>query len=59
MLNYYFVIHSTVTFFILIRLYSIIKKLKNNKMRTFNNNQITQKLSETKSYTWNARRRFK
>jgi len=28
-------------------------------MRTLNNNQITQKLSSTKTFTWNSKRRFK
>ncbi len=28
-------------------------------MRTLNNNQITQKLSTTKAFSWNAKRRFK
>ena len=38
------------------------KKISINKttvMRTLNNNQITQKLSSTKAFTWNAKRRFK
>jgi len=39
--------------------YIIETKNKNNKMRTFKNNQITQKLSESRTYSWNSKRRFK
>jgi len=28
-------------------------------MRTLNNNQITHKLSTSKAFTWNSKRRFK
>ena len=57
MLIYYFVLHSTVTNYKYVRLYNITVKLK--KMRTLNNNQISQKLSTTKTYNWNTKRRFR
>jgi hypothetical protein len=57
MLTYYFVLHSTVTNYKYVRLYNITTKLK--KMRTLNNNQISQKLSTTKTYNWNTKRRFR
>ena len=52
---------STVTFLFLSRLSNITikQKIKTTIMRTLNNNQITQKLSTTKTFTWNAKRRFK
>ena len=54
--------HSTVTFLFRCRL-SSIDKTKNNKiietMRTLNSNQITEKLSTTKAYAWNLKRRYR
>ena len=35
------------------------QSIKPTIMRTLNNNQITQKLSATKTFAWNAKRRFK
>ena len=58
MLNYYFVIHSTVTFFILLRLLST-NQLKIIKMKTLNNNQILGNVETSKSSTWNSKRRFR
>ena len=58
MLIYYFVIHSTVTKMLNGRLSSITIKYK-NIMRTLNNNQISNTLNSTKSFTWNTKRRFR
>ena len=58
MLIYYFVMHSTVTFYIYGRL-SSINQLKTSIMRTLNNNQLSGTLSKTKSYNWNSKRRFR
>jgi len=59
LLNYYFVLHSTVTKLILYRL-SSINQLKNEKiMRTLNSNQLSETLSNTKSNTWNSKRRYR
>ncbi len=35
------------------------QSIKTTIMRTLNNNQITHKLSTSKAFTWNAKRRFK
>jgi hypothetical protein len=63
MLNYYFVIHSTVTKCNLCRLLSINKLYQSNKniiiMRTLNSNRITATLKGTKSNTWNSKRRYR
>jgi len=37
----------------------IIQNLKLTTMRTLNNNQITEKVSTTKGYTWNLKRRYR
>ncbi len=58
MLIYYFVIHSTVTFYIYSRL-SSINQLKITIMRTLNNNQLSGTLTVTKSYQWNNKRRYR
>ena len=58
MLNYYYVLHSTVTNYKLRRLLSITNQ-KLEIMRTLNTNQLTGKLSSTKSYTWNKKRRYR
>lgn len=50
--------HSTVTILILLRLLSI-NQLKNNKMKTLNNNQILGNVETSKSSTWNSKRRFR
>lgn len=58
MLNYYFVIHSTVTNNNLSRLLSINNQ-KTNIMRTLSSNQLSGTLQSTKSYTWNSKRRYR
>ncbi|SDS42070.1 hypothetical protein SAMN04515667_2139 [Formosa sp. Hel1_31_208] len=62
MLNYYFVMHSTVTILLFCRLSSItsiINNLNQNIMRTLNSNQLTSTSTETKTYTWNTKRRYR
>ena len=58
MLNHYLVMQSTVTILFLCRLLGV-DQLKQNIMRTLNNNQISSKSTESKSYTWNSKRRFR
>jgi len=57
-LKQYFVLHSTVTFLIHSRLLDV-NQIKLYIMRTLNNNQITEKVSTTKGYTWNLKRRYR
>ncbi|GAA0745131.1 hypothetical protein GCM10009431_19840 [Gaetbulibacter jejuensis] len=60
MLIYYFVIHSTVTKIKNARLLGInINHLKQNIMRTLNTNQLTGTLENTRSNSWNSKRRFR
>jgi len=49
---------STVTILFLCRLLGV-DQLKQNIMRTLNNNQLSSKSTESKSYTWNSKRRFR
>ncbi len=49
---------STVTFLFLYRLLGI-HQLNKKIMRTLNNNQLTSKTTESKSYAWNSKRRFR
>ena len=58
MLIYYFVIHSTVTKLKCRRL-SSINQLKTTIMRTLNTNQLSDTLKNTKSHTWNSKRRYR
>jgi hypothetical protein len=50
--------HSTVTKLFMCRLLSI-NQLKNNTMRTLNNNQLTGTFENSKSQSWNSKRRFR
>ena len=57
-LKQYFVLHSTVTFSNSSRLLDV-NHIKLYIMRTLNSNQITEKVSATKSYNWNLKRRYR
>ena len=57
-LKQYFVLHSTVTFLISPRLLDV-NQIKLNIMRTLNSNRITEKVSATKGYAWNLKRRYR
>lgn len=62
MLNYYIVIHSTVTKSFVGRLLykSIIhQSIKRTIMRTLDRNTLTEKPKNTLGYTWNSKRRFR
>ncbi len=58
MLKYYYVLHSTVTNYIIRRLLSITNQ-KLEIMRTLNTNQLKGTLSSTKSFNWNSKRRYR
>ena len=55
----YFVIHSTVTKVKFCRLYSINSIKKRKTMRTLNTNQLSSTLPNSKSYSWNSKRRYR
>ena len=52
---------STVTYLFLFRLSNITikQKIKTTIMRTLNSNQLTEKLSTSKAYLWNSKRRYR
>ena len=39
--------------------YRLLSITKNKTMRTLNSNQLTEQLPTTKSYVWNAKRRYR
>ncbi len=51
--------HSTVTFMLTWRLLSITSIKKQIIMRTLNSNQLTSVSTETKTFTWNQKRRYR
>ncbi|WP_338733915.1 hypothetical protein [Mangrovimonas cancribranchiae] len=51
--------HSTVTILDFGRLLGVNQSKNTFIMRTLNNNQISGTLSNTKSYTWNTKRRYR
>jgi len=51
--------HSTVTILIYSRLFSINQSLKPIIMRTLNSNQVSEKLTTSKGFTWNSKRRYR
>ena len=57
-LKQYYAKQSTVTLLVSLRLLDV-NQIKLYIMRTLNNNQITEKVSTTKGYTWNLKRRYR